>query len=66
MRTVNVTNEVYFQFKHFCNHKGLQIKAAVEELMKCALTGSASGSFMEPFLMRKNEGKEQNEHTEKS
>jgi hypothetical protein len=50
---IQIDKALHGAFKHFFTHKGLPIKVAVEELMKCALSGSISGSFMEPFLVRK-------------
>jgi len=52
-KSIRISAEVYEQFKHYCRHQGLQIKASTTELIKCVLTGSVVDSFMEPHLMRK-------------
>ena len=43
-RTIHVDDTLHGQFKAFCDYRGIKIGAATEELIKCILQGTISGS----------------------
>jgi hypothetical protein len=54
--TANISNDLHSEWKNFCRRNGLVMGKAMNELLMCAVNGM-HGSFMEPFLVRKEEGK---------